>query len=705
MTITSLNNALTGLKAAQSAINTLSNNIANAATEGYTRKILPQSTLLSESGIGLGAQIGEIIRKVDTTLIRDLLTQTSATEAANVREGLLSRITGFHGSSDQEVSLASQLSKLNDSFNTLSAAADDPVVLSGTLAQAQKTAASFNDLGQLMTKLRNDAQNDLTQAVNDVNDALEKIAELNVKINAFSSAGKSIASYEDQRDMALQEVAKRIDINYYRAENNQIVVLTKQGQTLADQKANPIIFHPTPLGTSSSYGNGGAASLEIEVSPAIPPVDITRENLGGSIGALVELRDVTLVRYQAQVDELAQKTARRFADQGLALYTDADGNVPDNVAPPAPVDYTGFAATMQVNEDIVNDISLLRRGTNGETVQAGSTEIIDRVIDFAFGQYQYQQGIGTLDISAGTIFAAAGLQQESQYIATADITDFNPLTDNPDIPAGGQFQLDFGAGPFVVTVNAADTATDLVNNINAAAGGAGTARLNGLGQLVLEANADIAINDVSMGAAGMTALGLTPGVTAAENPSFTVQVGQRSPVTINIDPADTQADLLASLNAVSGLSASLGAGGELVMETIDPITGANTGALKVIDGLGSPLAAMGVTISSVAHEAFRTQNLGIDGDVETQISGVTTLEDFGRSMVSFHAEEHADAVRSSEDETVFYNTLNERNQNESGVDIDQELSELIKFQTAYTAATQMIRSADELFDDLLSAFR
>ena len=537
-----------------------------------------------------------------------------------------------------------------------------------------------------------------------MNDALERIAELNVKINAFSSSGKSIANYEDQRDQALKEVAERIDINYYRAENNQIVVLTKGGQTLADQQAHPITFNPTPLGTSSSYGNGGAAPLLIEVSPTVPLVDITHDALGGSIGALIELRDETLIRYQAQTDELAQKTARRFADQGLELFTDADGNVPANVAPPGAVDYTGFASIMQVNQDIRDDITLLRSGTNGETVQAGSTEVIDRVIEFAFGQFQYEQGIGTLDISAGTIFAAAGLQQESQVVGTADITDLGDLTTHPDIVPGAQFTIDFGTGPLNIIINAGNTATDLVNEINLQAAGAGTARLNGLGQIVLEGNADITLADTSLTAAGFDALGLSIGTTTAENPSFEVQVGQKSPITVEIDPADTAVDLLATLNAVPGLTASLGVGGELVLETLDA-NGVNRGALTISDGLGSPLAALGVTVSSVAQEAFRTQNLGIDADVDTQVTGVTTLEDYGRSVVSFHAEEHADAISSSEDETVFYNTLNQRLSDESGVDIDQELSDLIKFQTAYTAATQMIRAAEEQFDDLIAAFR
>jgi CheY-like chemotaxis protein len=100
--------------------------------------------------------------------------------------------------------------------------------------------------------------------------------------------------------------------------------------------------------------------------------------------ALLELRDQTLPQYHAQLDELAQKTSMRFAEQGLTLFTDEDGNVPAHVAPPATVGYNGFSEKMQVNADVMQDHSLIRTGTNGETVLDGSNAIIDRVLEFAF---------------------------------------------------------------------------------------------------------------------------------------------------------------------------------------------------------------------------------------------------------------------------------------------------------------------------------
>jgi flagellar hook-associated protein 1 FlgK len=56
-------------------------------------------------------------------------------------------------------------------------------------------------------------------------------------------------------------------------------------------------------------------------------------------------------------------------------------------------------------------------------------------------------------------------------------------------------------------------------------------------------------------------------------------------------------------------------------------------------------------------------------------------------------------------EAAFLQTLDARNQNTSGVNIDQEMSDLIKIQAAYSAAAKMISSSQKLFDDLLNSFQ
>src|SRR5690606_20672819 len=167
--------------------------------------------------------------------------------------------------------------------------------------------------------------------------------------------------------------------------------------------------------------------------------------------------------------------------------------------------YFGFASESRVNPTVIADPTLVRSGTNGATVPTGSNEVIRKIIDFTFGSFTGQQGVGTVDISAGTIFTATGLSQFAQIIGTADITDLGILDSHPDIPPGAQFTIDVGGGPALITINAGDTATDLVNNINAAL--PGTARLNSLGQIVLEAGADITVTAASLTAAGLAALG------------------------------------------------------------------------------------------------------------------------------------------------------------------------------------------------------
>lgn len=706
MAISTIGNALSGLKAAQGSINVIADNIANAGTPGYTRKTLPQETRINEIGEGFGIKLNEIIRKVDMTLVRDMFNQNSLTQYYSTREDYLSRLQAFHGASETENAISSELQRLNDAFTELTVTPEDLGLLRTVLTQAKSTAAKFNDLSNTLTQLRNDTQAETKVTVERVNALLENVHNLNVQINSQFSSGRSTANLKDKMDEVLKELSEYMDIKFYGIENDQTVVMTDGGITLVDKSPRELIFNPIPLGAESSYGNANQATLELKgeggLTAASANIDLTGEEIGGKIGALMELRDTTFPQYQAQLDELAQKTALRFSEQGLDLFVDKSGAVPQSVAPPAPVDYVGFSRDMRVNQALIDDPHLIREGTNGETVQQGSNTVIDRIIEFTFGDFKHYESQGNVDISAGTIFAAAGLTQSNQVVGDIDLTDLAALEDDPNIAAGSQFSIDAGGGPVAITINAGDTATDLVNNINAAVG-AGTARLNGLGQIVFEAPADITLADISLGVAGIEALGHDFGTTAAQNPRFTVEVGRQSPVTIEIEPTDTATELLADLNAIDGVTASLDANGFLVIETLDA-NGVNHGVLNLVDGRGGPATALGMTTRGVNHGAFRTQNMGPDGDIETGLTGSLSLDKFSRTMVSYHAEEHALAEERTTREQTYFNTLTERLLSDTGVDIDEELSNLIRFQTAYTAVTRLIQSAEEQFDDLINSF-
>lgn len=115
MGLAGLDAALSGLRTYQKQIEVISTNVANVGTEGYTRKILPQSSQAIQ-GETVGVLQETIVRRVDLRLTRDLWTQVSSVGFYDVQEAYLNRIDQFHGDPAAEISVASEISRLRDSF-------------------------------------------------------------------------------------------------------------------------------------------------------------------------------------------------------------------------------------------------------------------------------------------------------------------------------------------------------------------------------------------------------------------------------------------------------------------------------------------------------------------------------------------------------------------------------------------------------------
>jgi flagellar hook-associated protein 1 FlgK len=691
MSTLSLDAALSGLRAAQRQLDTISNNISNASTPGFTRKILPTQTLVV-GGVGMGVELNAIMRSVDKNLIRDMMKQTSVSAGATVATNFLDRIQSFHGASEAASSISAKIGKLGDAFSTLSSDPNSTTQLANTVAQARQVAETFNKFTTLMNDMKNEAEDKIAAGVTEINNQLKVIASLNIQIQNLTAAGKSAADLEDKRDMAVAQVSKYIEVTTVTDSNNKMVVMTKQGQPLVDGDAKLLFFTKSNQDANTYYPDS-ADGLHIGYATG---TEVPQGQIGGELGALFALRDETLPTYQAQMDEMAQKLAFRFEQQGLRLFTDANGNVPPNVADPGITGYSGFAGQIRVNQSVINNPALLRTGTTNQVIPAGSNEVIRRISEFALGAYQSQTAAGTADISAGDLFTVLGLTQSNRINGTTSLTAITPDLDAaPNITAPANFTIDTGAGPFNVTINPGDTALDLVNNINAAAG-SNVAALSSGGQLVLTGTGDITITDIDLGA-GIQDLGLDFTTYPAQNPSFTVQVGSQNAISVSIAPGDSAVELLAQLNAIPNLSATLGTGGELVLTPV------NGGDITLQNSVGTPLAAMGVTVTNLPHTAFRQSNLGPNGGLAIGLVANASIEDFSRAVLTDQAQDANSAKSAATQEDSYLQTLNSRFTDESGVDLDEEVSELIRVQTAYSAAARMISASEKMLDDLLNA--
>ncbi len=804
MGLAGLNSALAGLRVSQQQISVISNNVSNVGTPGYSRKIMPQSTL-AVGGTTYGVRAETIIRNVDLNLERDLWTQVSAVGKFSVQETYLNRVQQFHGPPDQELSVAAEISRLRDSFSALADSPEDSFLQSSAIRQAEEAADKVNDLSKLITTLRNDAQSEMKETISRINELLVQIADTNKQVRDMQNLGRSSAFAQDQRDIAIKELSGLIEVSFFQRGDGVLVVQTNRGQELASERANTLNFSANPLSPATYYPLGieGVYVGNPAISTA---VDITEDDLGGKLGGLIELRDVTFPKQMAQLDEMAHKMATRMAAQGLRLFTDTTGSIPLDTAPdpttnpPTAVPYVGFSAVIRVNQNIINDHSLIRTGTYGATVNTGSNEVIRRVLEFGFSDVNYQQAenlnaatqVDLLNRGGDDLQSWLGLYSSNTYVGARDLSPFASIADLVTSANGAlddpndQFQITFseprtGLGPTSITVDlsvadtfpGADAITQLVNHINNAitaagvpAGLAASASVGANGELVINTRGAYEIDSTfaatGMGEDGLVFLGIVDNAGAAVAPQdayFDVQVGNASPVRIFLEPGDSEVELIAKLQAVEGLAVDTtnfaldgllrlrpgndfdtpNFGGDLRI-TGGPFdtNGATYGtppaltARTAIDNgvniaaalFGTYTAAAGVVTENpptrnvnygsetngsltapIPTQSFRDTLLGPAANISSRVVGSLSLIDFAQRMVNEHSQNFNANASYLEDETSLQDILQTQFLDESGVNLDEELGNLIVVQTAYSASARVLSAVDDLFRELLNSIR
>src|SRR3546814_3730390 len=106
---------LSGITATQTALQTVSSNIVNATTPGYTRKTVEFQTR-TINGVGAGVEIARVGRDVDEFLIGQVRTSTSAVGALQVRDQFLRQIENFFGTPADDQTITTGLSGLRNAL-------------------------------------------------------------------------------------------------------------------------------------------------------------------------------------------------------------------------------------------------------------------------------------------------------------------------------------------------------------------------------------------------------------------------------------------------------------------------------------------------------------------------------------------------------------------------------------------------------------
>jgi flagellar hook-associated protein 1 FlgK len=325
---TSFSTALSGLKTHQTALDVTSNNISNASNPDYVREKAVFTTLpavnTTPGDIGTGTQISQIYRLTDTFLF-NRYTNTSATFSnLDTQDKYLKEISTYF----PDVTDNGLYKDLEDFFNSWQTFASNPNDGSVKVDLAAKTQSLTDNIKTLKAKL-SDIQKSINDSLNskltEANSIIKQISQLNKEITTHEANNETNANeLRDKRDSLEKRLKELLDVKVYKS---GVTSQDVQGEETTGYEKNYQIM----LGGYTLVDNGTCNTLDIENLDSNPmiklqkqdfsDVDITKSVTGGEIGALLSLRgtdfdekgnptDGTLGNLMSSLDSLAEGLIR-----------------------------------------------------------------------------------------------------------------------------------------------------------------------------------------------------------------------------------------------------------------------------------------------------------------------------------------------------------------------------------------------------------
>lgn len=290
--------ARSGLSAGQLGIQVTGNNIANAATPGYSRQLASLAPAAGDrngvtGSVGRGVLVRDVRRQVDQSLLARLWASGGSGASAAQQQQILEQLEATLGELGDN-SLSSQLTGL---FRTWSERANQTSANAVVVQQADQIAHFMGRLRADLVDQRRQVDGQLGAAVSQANGLLRTIADLNRQISQAEVGGGHANSLRDQRDQAITSLSELVDVSVIDHATQGVDVLVG---------SVPVVLA------------GRARELEVrrdvqqgEVSPSVAiQEDGQRLRIsGGQLGGLLQGRSDVIDSTIEQLDRIAAQLA------------------------------------------------------------------------------------------------------------------------------------------------------------------------------------------------------------------------------------------------------------------------------------------------------------------------------------------------------------------------------------------------------------
>ncbi|MGZ4165661.1 MAG: flagellar hook-associated protein FlgK [Solirubrobacteraceae bacterium] len=290
---TGLQTALSGLQAAQAAIDTTSENIANANTAGYTR----QRVNLVESGAltipaltqqGGGTQLGTGVSLSDVSRIRDQFldvqyrAQNTATSNANTNASQLGQVQTAIDEPSSD-GLQSVMSKFWSAWSALGSAPTNPAAQQAVVDAGQTLASTFNAVSAQMQTVQSQAAQQyatLTGTNGQVQQDASQIATLNQQIVQATQAGQSPNTLLDQRDKLIDDLSGLAQVSVSTGSNGAVTI--NFGDASTPLVSGTTVTWPQTLTSAAGGQLGSLLNLSSSTGP-IGSMLSSLDNVAGQV--------------------------------------------------------------------------------------------------------------------------------------------------------------------------------------------------------------------------------------------------------------------------------------------------------------------------------------------------------------------------------------------------------------------------------------
>lgn len=715
-----LRSALSGLSASQIGLDVAASNITNANTEGYTRKIAQlKSQVIGNQSVGGGVTVAAITRNISESLQLEMRTQTSKLAEDDARFSFIDRIQTVFGAPSANTSLTARLTEFTNQLESIALNPNDPVRHTELLSLGRTLANQISSNASAIQELRSDVDRELETSVTTINQAIDDIGQLNEKISRNTTMGLATGDLEDQRDIAVNKIAEQLSIRVFKRDNNEIVVYTASGFKLVDNSPQYLEYTPAAFVQPDTLLEEGGFNT-IGFTDTSLPTDLTTNTRSGRMQGLLDLRDAVLPDMASQLENIS----RTLKDALNAIHN-------QGTAFPPPKTLTGirtlnstdpFTATGTLRFAVTNsggeyvdyvDVDMAT-ATAGGTINSfitavnASTTAVGGVAFSTVGQLSLVNGklevaaLGSNRIALGEGAAPATTATESVTGKGLGIAHFFGLNDfftsrvdetNPArLVSGETYRLTdafVGTGSVRlavtdasgVVVNSYDldlatlggTINDLVNDINAAAGLGMTASIGTDGKLRLVAdNSDesIAVNLLSPPA--------TETVTGLNFMTyFNFQDPRHSATSLEV-----RAELISNPQRLTR--------GVLNPVTITP---------PITDPIFAVTAGDATNAQALANSLEQNRSFAATRSLN---SLSTSLTSYATLFLSASARTVAEYEETYTGQLGLQKELEARSSAVSGVDIEQEMANLVLLENAYNAAARVVKVTSDMFEKLES---